>query len=358
MEKPYILLVDDKEENLLAYEPILAPLEIHIVKATSGKEALHWLLKEKFALILRDVAIPKMDGLEAIRLIEEKLTSERIPTIFIIPSDKSFEDILGSYSLGAVDCITKPIIPEILRTKVSVFIDLFKAKKEIEEKVEMLSAINQELEAFVYSASHDLRSPLATIEGFCDMLLKYKSDKLDPQIKHYIERMDNGVKRMDELLTDLLTLSRITKLDMERKEVNLSETAKAIRDELKEKEPEREVEFLIQDDVMGRGDSSLLKILLENLIFNAYKFTSKREKARIEFGVKEGAYFVSDNGIGFDMAEVDKLFAPFSRLVGISEFPGTGIGLSIVKRIVHRHQGKIWAIGEPDKGATFFWTIM
>jgi len=229
-----------------------------------------------------------------------------------------------------------------------------KARKELEEA-------NKELEAFSYSVSHDLRAPLRSIDGFSQVLLEDYADKLDDQGKDYLRRIRAASQRMSQLINDLLTLSRVTRAEIHFEEVDLTTMVENIVAELKERQPNRDVKFIIAPNVKAYGDSHLLRIVLENLFNNAWKFTSKHKSAVIEFGVKEydskRVYFVRDDGAGFDMAYVDKLFVPFQRLHEQDEFEGTGIGLATVQRIVHRHGGMVWAEGEVEKGATFYFTL-
>ncbi|MCE9550277.1 MAG: hypothetical protein K8R50_04635 [Betaproteobacteria bacterium] len=236
---------------------------------------------------------------------------------------------------------------------------------ELEDQVELrttqLAAANQELEAFSYSVSHDLRAPLRSIDGFSRALLDDYSAQLDEVGKDYLQRVRAATQRMGQLIDDMLNLSRVTRSEMNFETVNLSMLAQTVADELQQAQPERRVEFVCMQGMTVRGDAHLLKIALENLLGNAWKFTSKREQACIEIGVthKVGAsvYFIRDNGAGFDMAYVGKLFAAFQRLHAMAEFPGTGIGLATVQRIIHRHGGRVWAEGEPGKGATFYFTL-
>ncbi len=231
----------------------------------------------------------------------------------------------------------------------------------VKERTIRLEAANKELEAFSYSVSHDLRTPLRGIDGFSQALLDEYADKLDAQGKDYLRRIRAACQRMAQLINDLLSLSRVTRSEMARQRVYLSRMARSLAEELQKTQPERQVEFAIAEGIIVNGDAHLLKIALENLIGNAWKFTGKNTQARIEFGMiryeDKPAYFVRDNGAGFDMAYVDKLFGVFQRLHSPTEFPGTGIGLAIVQRIIHRHGGRIWAEGKIDEGATFFFTI-
>jgi len=218
-----------------------------------------------------------------------------------------------------------------------------------------------ELEAFSYSVSHDLRAPLRTIDGFGQALLEDYDKKLDTQGKDYLARIRTATSTMAELIEDMLKLSRITRSEMDIIKVNLSNIAKSITDELRKSQPQRIVNIKIADSLEDWADPRLMRIVLENLLGNAWKFTGEKEPAEIEFGLikkdKAEIYFVRDNGAGFDMEYEHKLFAPFQRLHNIEEYPGTGIGLAIIKRIIHRHGGKVWAEGEPDKGATFYFTL-
>ncbi len=224
-----------------------------------------------------------------------------------------------------------------------------------------MAASNKELEAFSYSVSHDLRAPLRTADGFSRALLEDYPDKLDERGKDYLARIRTATQRMGHLIDDLLNLSMTMRKEMRRQETNLSKAARSITSELKKSQPERQVEFVIQDGVLAHGDTRLLREVLENLLGNAWKFTSKHARARIEFGVThkndEKVYFVRDDGAGFDMSYVEKLFVPFQRLHSVGEFSGNGVGLAVVSRIINRHGGRVWAEGEVEKGATFYFTL-
>lgn len=250
--------------------------------------------------------------------------------------------------------------------------ELLKAYAEVEKRVEErtaelaqsnaeLAVINKELEAFSYSVSHDLRSPLTGIDGFSQLLLNEYADKLDEQGKGYLQRVRSAVQRMGQLIDDILSLSRIRRSEMVFKAVDLSSLAETIAEELKNNQPERQVEFIIAKNLIVNGDTRLFRVMLENLLGNAWKFTGNKPSARIEFGVKQEGdkpvFFIRDNGAGFDMTYSERIFDAFQRLHGTSEFPGTGIGLATVQRIVQRHGGQIWAEGEVEKGATFYFTL-
>jgi PAS domain S-box-containing protein len=234
-------------------------------------------------------------------------------------------------------------------------------EERVRERTAQLETANRELEAFAYSVSHDLRAPLRAMSGFSHLLLEYYGEKLDEQGKHYLQRMDQVSQRMGKLIDDLLSLSRLTRLEMRRERVDLSAMARGIGAELREREPGREVEFVVSERFNAQGDPQLLRAVLENLIGNAWKFTAKHPRARIEFGrlTQRGksVYFVRDDGVGFDMAYVDKIFGAFQRLYPSNEFEGSGIGLATVERIITRHGGQVWAEGEVGKGATFYFTL-
>jgi len=236
-----------------------------------------------------------------------------------------------------------------------------RGEETLKEYAEQLKIVNKELEAFSYSVSHDLRAPLRHVDGFSQILLEDYAEKLDEQGQSYLRQVREASQKMSQLIDDLLNLSRITRAELRRESVDISRLVEAVAESLKKTEQNREVEFVIQKGLAAQGDAPLLRVLLDNLLGNAWKYTGKRPQARIEFGraEKDGkeAYFVRDNGAGFDMAYAHKLFGAFQRLHSVAEFPGTGIGLATVHRIVHRHGGQIWAEAVPDQGATFYFTL-
>ena len=239
--------------------------------------------------------------------------------------------------------------------------EIKKLNDDLKHHVVQLEESNKELEAFSYSVSHDLRSPLRGIDGFSQALLEDYADKLDEEGKDYLQRVRAGSQRMAQLIDDLLNLSRVTRSEMKHEQVDLSRIAKDIADSLGKSQPERDVEFVIAEGLTTKGDERLLRAAMENLFSNAWKFTSIHPKGRIEFGVaqRDGktVCFIKDDGAGFDMTYVEKLFGPFQRLHLPSDFPGTGIGLATVQRIIHRHGGRVWIEGEVEKGATVYFTL-
>jgi PAS domain S-box-containing protein len=239
--------------------------------------------------------------------------------------------------------------------------EIRKLNGNLRQRTVEVEAINRELESFSYSVSHDLQSPLRSIDGFSQALFEDCFQKLDEPGKEYLQRIRAATQRMGHVIDDLLNLARVTRSEMQWEEVNLGAMADRIAQELREREPQRQVEWVIQPGLIAHGDGRLLRILLENLLGNAWKFTGKHPRSRIELGVIQGGngltYFVRDDGAGFDMAFVDKLFTPFQRLHSVTDFPGTGIGLATVRRIIYRHGGRVWAEGEVEKGATFYFTL-
>lgn len=234
-------------------------------------------------------------------------------------------------------------------------------EQRVQERTAELERINKEMEAFSYTVSHDLRAPLRGLDGYSSLLLQDHADKLDGEAKSYLNNICQATRSMGQLIDDLLRLSRVTRQELRYTTVDLTAAATEIITRLRQQEPERPVECLVQPDLQVEGDPHLLKVVLENLLANAWKFTRHVSQARIECGALQETerlvYYVSDNGAGFNMAYTHKLFAPFQRLHRIEEFEGTGVGLATVRRIIERHGGDIWAKGEPGQGATFYFTL-
>ena len=236
--------------------------------------------------------------------------------------------------------------------------EIRRLNEELERRVSQLVTVNKELEAFSYSVSHDLRGPLRTIDGFSQILLEDYGARLEEAGRRHLDRVRGAAQKMSRLIDAMLMLSRLTRRELKLGQVDLSRLAMEIFAELRKTNPARQVELMVAPGIEAYGDEGLLQIVLQNLLNNAWKFTRKCELGRIEFGVDEQdgkrVFYVRDNGVGFDMRYVDKLFGEFQRLHTDDEFEGTGIGLATIQRIIHRHGGKVWAEGEVGKGATFF----
>lgn len=236
--------------------------------------------------------------------------------------------------------------------------DLIRANQTLVWQKSELETVNREIEAFSYSVSHDLRAPLRSMDGFSQALIEDYADKLDAHGMDYLRRIRQGSQTMSLLIDDMLKLSRVTQAEIHYDKVNLSELVKSVADRLKASQPERQVELKIAPEITTRGDFALLRIALQNLLENAWKFTSGCPQAEIEFGSTETTtFFIKDNGAGFDMAYADKLFTPFQRLHSDREYPGNGIGLAIVERIIRRHGGRIWGESKINQGTTFYFTL-
>ncbi len=239
--------------------------------------------------------------------------------------------------------------------------ELKRASELIKAAAAQLATANRELEAFSYSVSHDLRAPLRSMAGFSQALIEDYNNQLDQQGRQYLTRIQASCEMMGRLIDDLLELSRVTRTEVRREPVDLTALAQEILVELQQAEPQRQAEYTVAPGLVARGDSRLLRLMLRHLLENAWKFTGKAPSPRIEVGVAERdgqlTYFVRDNGVGFDMTYAEKLFLPFHRLHKANEFPGTGIGLATVQRIVHRHGGRVWAEGETGRGATFYFVL-
>jgi signal transduction histidine kinase len=370
--KVNILIVDDDPTKRFALRSILEPLGENVVEAASGSDALRQLLREEFAVVLLDVRMPIMDGFETAQLIRQRPRSELTPIIFVTALDQAETDMGRGYDLGAVDFVFAPIVPAILRAKVTVFVELYRAQQElrryrlqledlVQERTTALTAINRELEAFSYSVSHDLRAPLVSFDGLSQNLLESYGDQLDQRAKDYIGRMRLASQRMTSVFDGLQTLFRLTSGELRREQLDVSAMAGEVIDELRAAGSERNVDIEIDPGMTITGDQRLVRILLTNLINNAWKFTSLQDSPKIEVrqetvdGVPR--ILVRDNGVGFDMISSHRLFGAFQRLHSQSEFQGAGIGLAIARRIVNRHGGRIWAEGAVGDGATFYFVL-
>jgi len=377
-----ILLVDDQPANLLALEAMLQGLDQTLVKAESGREALKWLLTHDVAVILLDVKMPDMDGFETAALIRQRDKSRDTPIIFLTAADKTHTEAVRGYAVGAVDYLVKPVVPEFVRSKVSVFVELAKKNEQLRRQAELLRESeqaarelaetraelvsdlehkNRELESFSYAVSHDLRAPLRRIEAFGRAVLESQGEQLDGNGRRFMERIQEASRQMSQLIDDVLYLSKVSRAEVRQQEIDLSGLVESILERLHEADPGRTVETRVRPGVIVVGDGRLLRIALTNLLENAWKFTGRQPASRIEFGMMtatgEPTYFIRDNGAGFDMAYVDRLFGPFQRLHLASEFPGSGIGLATVQRIIHRLGGRVWAEGVVGQGATFSFTL-
>jgi len=400
-----ILVVDDREDNLLSIETILERDRYNIFKANSGRAALKMLLhRHDFSLILMDVQMPEMNGLETATIIYERDKLKGIPVIFITAYSNDEDYLFKGYQMGGVDYIYKPINPDLLRAKVAVFVELYRKNeqlmanekellsanqtlhKEIEErklseekinllnqqlieKNEHLKNMNEELDRFAYVASHDLQEPLRKIRVFSDKITSAKEDQ--KQVARYLEKISSSSKRMQSLINNLLKFSRYSLNPADFVKVDLNELLAESITELQEEMEKNHVVFHTDSLPVVEAVPELMLQVFYNLISNAIKFKQKNQAPVIQissrqmkageskFGdkyVKGNRYYgirISDNGIGFDEQYAEDIFMVFKRLHSVHEFDGTGIGLSICKKIIDKHNGFITASAKPKEGATF-----
>jgi two-component system, NtrC family, sensor kinase len=382
-----ILAVDDSATYLETLAAVLRSEGYDVILGRSGEEALALLSVQSVDCILLDLVMPGLGGQETCRRIKAATMMRDVPLIMLTALEGR-EAMVQGLGAGADDYIQKSSDFEVLRARVRAQIrrkqfedenrrireELLRseieagearATRELSETraalVEELEHKNRELEAFSYSVSHDLRAPLRGIDGFSYALLEDNGGQLDAQGQDYLRRIRAGAQRMGELIDDMLALSRIGRADLNRAKVDLSGLAQLAAADLQMREPERRVTLEIQDGMVDVVDRRLFRILLDNLIGNAWKFTGKVEQPRITFGLQAlpagRTYFVRDNGAGFDMSYAERLFRPFQRLHPESEFPGTGIGLATVARVIERHGGRIWAESAIGEGTTIFFTV-
>ncbi len=416
--KANILIVDDREDKRLAMETIIAELDQNIYRANSGREALRLLLKHDFAVILLDVNMPGMDGFETAYTIRQRKSLETVPIIFISAISDTETHLSRGYSLGAVDYILAPIVPEILRTKVAVFVELFKitdqvkrqaedlrrAHRELEERVQQrtqelavanqslqvevkerqraeqelrdlngqleqrvtdrtgeLQAANRELETFTYSIAHDLRAPFRQIHAYAEILQDEFSSSMAEEAQRYLSRIAVKSKEMERMVDDLLSLFTLTTQPFEFRQVDLNILVHEVVGNLKAETAARSITWQIDQLPVVNCNYGLIKQVFDNILSNAIKYTRPREQTRIEIGCfqaeKKKGIYVRDNGVGFDMENIERLFGVFQRLHRPEEFEGTGVGLALVERIIRKHGGSIWAEGKVGHGATFYFTL-
>lgn len=394
-------MVDDRPENLVALESVLGPLGQDCYLAKSGCEALKWILREEFALVLLDAQMPEMDGFEAARFIRLRQKTRHLPIIFLTGNDPDQRFVLEGYSVGAADYLTKPYNPEILRSKVRVFVELWRRGEQIKtqqelihrsevreaerrereaalqreqeqvlalnsvlesrvaERTAQLVQANEEMEAFCYSVSHDLRTPLRGVIATSRILMEEAKERLTREELDLLDRQSAAAKRLGDLIDDLLQLSRLGRKTLEKTDLDLSELAHMVAEDTLSIGWPAPIEIKVEPGMTCHADRGLMRLLLQNLLENASKYSPNGGVVTVGSLEQDGstAFFVKDQGIGFPMEYRHKVFLPFERLVLENEFPGTGIGLANAKRIVTRHGGKIWVESMPNQGSTFFFTV-
>ena len=378
-DKVNILLVDDQPGKLIAHEAILAELDQNVIKATGGREALECLLRHDFAVILLDVQMPDIDGFETAQLIRQRPRFEKTPIIFITAINTTDIDKLKGYSLGAVDYIFLPVIPEVLKAKVTAFVELARQTQLIKRqadhlafhnqeqarKLELIQKLNgelqeanQQLEAFSYSVSHDLRGPLRSLKGFAEILVEDYGDQLDDTARGYLSKLVASSARMEQLTRDLLEYSRIVREEMKLESVSVNKLLGdvfSMNDFLQSSK----VEVRIQDNLLPvMAQPTLLSQCLANLLSNAVKFVDSKAKPQVNVRTEPHddrvRIWIEDNGIGIDPAHHKKVFGIFERVGNVKAHEGTGIGLAIVARAVQRMGGQYGLESALGEGSRFW----
>jgi signal transduction histidine kinase len=362
-----VLLVDDNAGNLAALEAILDDLKLNLVKAHSGDEALRQLLTTEFAVVLLDVQMPCLDGFETARLMRGREKLQRTPIIFLTAAESDRFPVVEGYELGAVDFLVKPFDPVVMKAKVTVFVELFRMASNLQREISEhqrtaaeLRRSNQELEQFAYVASHDLKEPLRKIRIYLQLLEQRYKGQLDDRADQYIAYAVDSAGRMQALVQDVLTYARVGRL---ANPTGLAESAIFFDQAVASLQPAiQESHAVVTRSHLPsvRAHGTQLVQLFVNLLGNALKF--RREQApviqveAVALG-SDWRFAVHDNGIGIDPQYAERIFAPFERLHSQNEYPGTGIGLAICKKIVEGHGGRIWVESVPGKGATFYFSL-
>ncbi|HKZ57116.1 MAG TPA: response regulator [Thermodesulfovibrionales bacterium] len=420
MDKPRIknirvLIVDDEEYIRLSLSELLSYIGFEVATAANGEDALKKLAENRFDMAFMDIKIPGMNGVELLGRVRKAYPDV---SVIMMTGYATVENAVEAVKLGAYDFLRKPYDIEEIKVSVNRLLEKKKLEEEcklweealhntldeLEKKVEErtaelskanlllkqeiserrqaeeeirklneeleqrvfqrtaeLESANSELESFSYSVSHDLRAPLRAIGGFSKILFEDSADKLDDEGKRLLNIIQGNTEKMENIIDDLLALSRIGRKDVELSDIDMHELAKAVFDEVKAVNPERKLQFNVKPLPPAHGDKGMIRQVFFNLLSNAIKFTKPKEVPIVEVGGSadgsKNVYYVKDNGVGFDMQYANQLFGAFQRLHSDEEFEGTGIGLAIVKRIVNRHDGKIWAEGKENEGATFYFSL-
>jgi two-component system, sensor histidine kinase and response regulator len=371
--KVNILMVDDSPDKLLAMESVLISLGQNLIKAHSGEEALRLLLKHEFALILLDINMPGLNGFETAEMIRKRQSLEHIPIIFVTALSTTDADVFKGYAFGAVDYILTPFVPEILKTKVGVFVELWKQRRELEaralalknlnehleQRAGQLTLVNKELESFCYTIAHDLRAPLRAMEGLTSLLLEEHVAALNTSAREYCERIRGSAARMDQMIQELLAYSRLTLLEFEPQPVRLSRVVKDAVSQLAwDLEEKKAVLNIKRPSSQVLGHYTMLVQVVTNLVSNALKFVRPETPPIItiydSIENSSARLCVEDNGIGIEPEHQQRIFRVFERLHGRDQYSGTGIGLAIVDKAVARMGGRVGVESAPGKGSRFW----
>lgn len=382
-EKVSILLVDDKHANIMALHQLLKKPERHFIECSSGSEALKVALGQPIDLVILDVQMPDMDGFEVAQILKSNKRTKDIPVIFVSAARKEHNSIMKGFEEGAVDYLLKPLDPEMTRAKVSVLLKLQTQQKELmkkneslekadlqirqlnselEKKMQQLENTNRELEAFSYSISHDLRAPLRAIGGYSHILEEelQNTQAGNEENTRLIGNIKQNVNRMNTLIDDLLEFSRMGKKPVTKSLIDMKKQVEQVLQEI-DQNTQHKATIQVHELLSAQADHALMVQVWTNLLANAIKYSGKKENPHIEVSSTDNndeiVYMVKDNGAGFDMHHANRLFGVFQRLHTESDFPGTGIGLAIIQRIVVRHGGRVWAEGKINEGACFYFSL-
>lgn len=359
--QPNILVVDDRRENLLATEKILRHLHAEIFTANSGNEALSLVLRHRFAVVLLDVQMPEMDGFETAMLMQEHESIQGVPIIFVTAISKEERYASRAAEIGAVDYIFKPINPEILKSKVKVYLDLYVQREHILKLNGRLRQSNEELERFAYICSHDLQEPARMMNSYAGMLGEKYGAILDEKGRKYLRFITENARQMQKMILDILAFSRVGREELKFELVDCGQILKAVLAKFEDIIARTGARICSGPLPTIKTSPTLMHVLLQNLIGNALKFQdgSRAPQVDIWAEARNGMwqFSVQDNGIGINPDFQDKVFAIFQRLHRREDYPGTGIGLSTCKKFIELCDGTIWFESAPGQGAKFFFTL-
>lgn len=409
LETGYILAVEDSLVQAKRLEHFFKEYNINYQLYVNAEDAYQAVLNEKPELIISDIVMPGMDGYEFCTKIKESKNLSHIPVI-LLTSLQDPQDIIKGLQSGADNFITKPYDEKYLFSRIQYLLinrdirfagsaemvielvfrgqkyhinsdkkqildlllsvyeaaiqrndELIAMKAQLEIANEQLKQANQDLEAFSRTVSHDLKTPLNGIIGFSDFLITDNESNLNEESKEWLKYIKESACAMSHLIQDLLQFSKSGLVDLEQEPVDLSKVAKEVIDNILQRDPSRKVMVIVEPDLNAKADPKMIRVVLDNLLGNAFKYSGLKADAEIRFGKKDyygqDLFYVSDNGAGFDMNKAEKLFQPFQRFHSAQQFKGTGVGLSTVQRIIEKHGGQIWAESEVGKGATFYFTL-
>lgn len=359
--RPNILIVDDRKENLLATERVLRHLDAGILTANSGSEALSLVLRHRFALVLLDVQMPEMDGFETAMLMQDHESVRGIPIIFVTAISKEERYANQAAELGAVDYIFKPINPEILRSKVKVYLDLYVQREHILALNKDLRQSNEELERFAYICSHDMQEPARMMNSYAALLDKRYGAVLDEKARKYLRFITTNAQHMQKMILDILAFSRIGREELRVELVDCNQTLKEVLARFEPVIAQKKAQIRFSSLPSIKTSPVLVEIVFQNLIGNALKFQDGEKAPEIDIRAESGSgswrFCIQDNGIGIHPDFHGKVFAIFQRLHRREDYPGTGIGLSTCKKFLELCNGNIWFESDPGQGTKFFFTL-